>query len=482
MDARITEKTDVAATIEITVPVDVVDATFERVFGALARQVRVPGFRPGKAPRGVLLQRVGADALAEEVREAVVDEHYPRAVRELDLTPVHAHFHADAPVAGQPFTFTVHADLYPEFTLADPETIELDDAPVALTDADVAETLERLREDHATLVPIERPVAAGDVVYVETQGEGGGSAMPIDLDRTEPDLAAQLHGKVVGDELVLDLGPDPVREGAVTEDAESEEAAAEPPRRSLAVKITDVKEKDRPDFDDAFAATLGFASWAEVDAEVRRQLTAERDREAFMAQRDAFVDKLTAATDVPLPAALVRRRQGVLLEDLARDLQRRGTTLDAYVANLEGEGKREAFEAELRSAAERAVKRDLVLERLLEAQGTTVEDADLEEALRHLARRERMDLARFKRERGEEWIENYRFLLARDRTVDAMVRAKTGRGAADSVEVDAASAATAAADAAASGAPASEAGDDTADGASSAGASPSDDEDAASSH
>ncbi len=459
MDARITEKTDVAATIEITVPAEVVDATIERVFGALARQVRVPGFRPGKAPRGVILQRVGADALAEEVREAVVDEHYPRAVRELELTPVHAHFHAEAPVAGQAFTFTVHADLYPEFTLVDPATIELDAGPVALTDADVQETLDRLREDHATLVPVERPAAAGDVVLVETQGEGGGSAMPVDLGRTEPALAAQLLGKVVGDEVVLDLGVDPVPEAVpdAATDAEatesSAEAPAEAPRRTLAVKVTDVKEKDRPELDDAFAATLGFAAWAEVDAEVRRQLTAERDREAFTAQRDAFVEKLTAGTEVPLPGVLVRRRQSHLLEDLARDLQRRGTNLDAYVASLEAEGKREEFETELRAAAERGVKRDLVLERLLETEGTAIDDAELEEALRHLARRERMDVARLKRERGDEWIQNYRFLLARDRAVDGIVRAKTGRGPAD------AAATATAADAAATAADAGDASD-----------------------
>jgi len=446
----------VAATIEITVPVDVVDATFERVFGALARQVRVPGFRPGKAPRGVLLQRVGSEALAEEVREAIVDAHYPQAVRELDLTPVHAHFHADAPIAGQAFTFTVHTDLYPEFTLADPASIEIDAAAAEIADSDVQETLERLREDHATLVPVERAAQAGDVVFVETQGEGGGSAMPVDLDRTEPELAAQLRGKVVGDEVVLDLGADPVPEKPTPEKSTEEdaEAPAEAPHRTLAVKVTDVKEKDRPALDDAFAATLGFATWAEVDAEVRRQLTAERDREAFTAQRDAFVEKLTAATEVPLPGVLVRRRQGHLLEDLARDLKRRGTGLEAYLANLESEGKREEFETELRAAAERGVKRDLVLERLLETEGTAIDDAELEEALRHLARRERMDVARLKRERGDEWIQNYRFLLARDRAIDTIVRAKTGRGPAD------AAATATAADAAANDADAASGSDD----------------------
>lgn len=427
MDARITEKTDVAATIEITVPAAAVDATFERVFGALARQVRVPGFRPGKAPRGVLLQRIGADALAAEVRDALVDDHYPQAVRELGLTPVHAHFHADAPAAGQDFAFTVHADLYPEFTLADPDAIGIEHVAEPVTDEDVASTLERLREDHATLVPVERGAAPGDVVHVETQGEGGGSAMPVDLDRTEPELAAQLHGKVVGDEVLLDLGPDPVPTSTDGDAPEAQAPEADAPRRTLAVKVTNVQEKDRPALDDGFAATLGFATWAEVEAEVRRQLEAERDREAYAAQRDEFVEKLASATTVPLPGALLRRRQGQLLEDLARDLQRRGTGLDDYVARLESDGKREELENELKAAAERGVKRDLVLERLLEVRGTRIDDAELEDALRHLARRERVDVAKFKRDRGDEWIENYRFLLARDRAVEELVRAKTGR-------------------------------------------------------
>jgi trigger factor len=78
MDARITEKHDVAATIEVTVPAGRGRRHLRARLGALARQLRLPGFRPGKVPRGVLLQKVGADALAEEVRDALVDEHYPR--------------------------------------------------------------------------------------------------------------------------------------------------------------------------------------------------------------------------------------------------------------------------------------------------------------------------------------------------------------------------------------------------------------------
>ena len=441
MEARITERQDVAATLEVTVPADVVDATFDRVLDALARQVRVPGFRPGKAPRGVLIQKVGAEALAEEVREAIVDEHYPKAVRELGLNPVHAHTHADPPVSGTAFTFVVHADLYPEFTLPDVDAISLDTAGEPIGDADVEATVARLREDHATLVPVERPIEPGDVVFAESQGEGGGQLMPIDLERTEEHLVAQLLGKLVGDDLVLDLGEDPAAQvaspaaeepgeepgDAVDDTAAGDENDAAPaPRRSLTVKVADVKAKERPEADDAFAATLGFGTWTEVEAEIRRGLGVERERETFRAQRDELVEKMLGATEVPLPGSLVRRRQGHLLEDLAGDLKRRGLTMEKYVERLEQRGERENFETELREAAERSVKRDLVLERLVEARGTVVDDVELDAAVRHAALRERKDPERFKRDQGPDWVENFRFLLARDKTLDQIVSEKVG--------------------------------------------------------
>jgi len=449
MEARITEKTEVAATLEVTVPAAVVDATYERVLGALARQVRVPGFRPGRAPRGVLIQRVGADALAEEVREALVDEHYPKAVQELGLTPVHAHTHAEPPVTGAAFTFVVHADLYPEFTLPDVDTISIDTVGEAIGDEDVAATVARLREDHATLVPVERPIESGDVVFAESQGEGGGQLMPIDLERTEEHLVAQLLGKSVGDELLLDLGEDPAAAAAAEPtkeedtaaseggDAAAEDAAGTPaPRRSLTVKVADVKAKERPETDDAFAATLGFGSWAEVEAEIRRGLGVERERETFRAQRDELVEKLMGGTEVPLPASLVRRRQGHLLEDLAGDLKRRGLTMEKYLDRLEQRGERENFENELREAAERGVKRDLVLERLVEARGAVVDDAELDAAIRHAALRERKDPERFKRDQGTDWVENFRFLLTRDKTLDRIVSEKVGGQAVSSAAAD----------------------------------------------
>jgi trigger factor len=466
MHAELVDKQAVAATFTVTVPAEEVDAAFERILSQLARQVRVPGFRPGRAPRGVLIGRVGADALAGEVKEALVDASYPAAVRELKLMPVHAHFHSDAPVPGQDFTFEVKADLYPEFELPDLDAITIETPIPTLSASQVEETVERLRDEHATLVPVDRPVEEGDVVFVETLGEGGGSTMPIDLGRTEPRLVAQLLGRATGDELRLDLGPDPASaageaeargdegeaaagetdggapaegaEGAAPPEAPPEaaiEAPAEVPaegrRRFLTVRIDDVKAKDLPAPDDAFAQTLGFETWAAALEEIRSGLTRQLEREAEGAQRDEFVEKLVAATEMELPNYLVNRRKVGLLEELAGDLrQRQHTTLEAYLAALDERGTRGEFDAELQRAAERAVKRDLVLEALLERRGASLGDDEFEAAVRHMAARDRKDPRRFREEMGEEWLRNYRFLLERDRAVRSVVAEKTGRAVA----------------------------------------------------
>lgn len=218
MDAQLVEKNAVHATLKVTVPSEKVDAAFDRVLATLSRQVRVPGFRPGRAPRGVLIRRIGEEALAEEVRDALVDEAYPQAVRQLELSPVHAHFHADAPVQGQDFQFEVHAELYPEVTLPDLASITIEASRREVDDAMMADAIRQLRRENATLVPVDRGIEPSDWVLLESlpktdsdetteaaaaeeadtaapegaspeqesdEAEASGSTFPVDLDTTD---------------------------------------------------------------------------------------------------------------------------------------------------------------------------------------------------------------------------------------------------------------------------------------------------------
>lgn len=440
MEAQLVEKEGVKATLKVTVPASEVDRAYAAVLRQLSRQVRVPGFRPGKAPEGVLIKRIGSENLAQEVRDALVDENYPKAVRELDLSPVHAHFHADAPERGEDFSFEVHADLYPEFELPDFEEIVIDTEAPTVTDDMVEQTVARLQRENATLVPVDRPSQPGDTVMIQTIVEGAdeevGSQMPVDLEAVDEALAEQLLGKTIGDEVELQLGGGQAEaedaEDAGEEDAGEEDMSGEAPEppRTLHIRVTNVQEKDKPEADDELAQTLGFDSWQETVDEIRKSIQTQLERDAFEEQREEFVEKLMAQTDFDLPASLVNRRKVNLVENLADDLRQRGLTLEQYLEDLEEKGTREEFEGELLEAAERGVKRDLILERLLDQRGTQVTDAEFQQALRHLAAREGKDVQRFRRERDDDWLANYRFLLARDKALREVVRERTGGEAA----------------------------------------------------
>ena len=443
MRTKLIDKQAASAKFEVTVPAQDVDKTFGAILTSVARQVKVPGFRPGKAPKAVLVQRVGQDALNQEVRDALVETNYPKAVKELELTPVHAHFHADEPSEGSDYTFEVEVDLYPEFTLPDLGEIIIDTAAPPLTADMVEAAVKDLQRENATLVPVDRAVEPGDYVLVETLRDGveSGSVLPIDLERVDAAFAQQLLGKAMGDvvELSLTSGSDDedeydeeddqddadTGESGTEEEIAASAAATELPK--LTVLVKDVKEKEKPEADDELAKTLGFETWPEVEAKIRENLQRELENEAFQAQREEFIDKLVQETTLELPKSLVNRRKATLLNNLAQELQQNGVGLEAYLANLDETDKRTEFDAELQQAAELGVKRDMVLERLLENRGTTLSAKEFDDAVRYMAAREKQDLSRFRREAGEEWLENYRFALTRDKAVRETVRELLGQ-------------------------------------------------------
>ncbi len=412
METTLKDKQAVKATVEITADPTEVDAAFDKVLAAYARQVRVPGFRPGKAPRGVLVKRIGEEALAEEVREALIDDVYPQAIQEHDLTAIHAHAHGGNPSQGEPFSFELHVDLYPDFHLPELSEIVLDTEPEPIGEEQVEETVENLRREHATQVPVDRAAEPGDLVLIETVGaddepsDAEGNVMPVDLETVGEELAEQLVGHGIGDVVELQLD-DPSKSG--------EEDARAP--TTMRVRISDVKAKEKPDADDEFAKTLGFDAWDDVVKAIRGSLAGQAKERADEERREELVEKLMEHTEVELPPYLVNRRKMQLLENLARDLQRQGMQMDAYLQKLGEDGKREEFDAELQQSAERGVKRDLVLEKLLEVRPVEVDEDEFRDAVRHVAAREGMDAEALQRERGEEWLRNYHFLLMRDKAL-----------------------------------------------------------------
>jgi len=328
-------------------------------------------------------------------------------VRELELLPIHAQFHAHPPSEGQEYTFEVEVELYPPVTLPELSEIVLDTEPRTVSETMLQEAIAELRRDHATLVPVERPAEATDFLMLE--GADSELNLPMDLERASDSLTAQLIGKAMGETVELFLNDDHGPDEA-------------PARRSLKVVIKDIKAKEKPAPDDEFAKTLGLESWAEVEAKLSDSLQQQLDEQTLEEQMREFTDKLVAQTELAVPESMLQRRRHGLLHDLERELGHQGLTVASYQAQLEQQGRREEFEGELAETALKRVKRDLVLEKLLELRGTTVSDEEFEGSLRQVAQRQRSTLQKVKKELGEEGLTNYRFLLARSRALRETVR------------------------------------------------------------
>ena len=416
--------------------------------------------------------RVGKDAIAQEVRDALVQTYFPQAVQELELTPVAQHLHAHEPEDGQDYSFEAELELYPDFELPDVSQIVLDTEAQALSEELFQENIAALRTQHATLIPVERAAEPGDYLLVETVGTEGeeGSSIPVDLENVSPELAEQFLGRAIGDEIELTLDDDTTEEmadevvGEVIQElveehgedavevlaealdeieadegeegsSEAEVATDEP--TTLRVVLRDVKAKERPDADDDFAKTLGLETWAEVETQLRRNLELQLEQNALSEQQEEFTEKLVLGTDVSVPESLKTRRKSSMLQNLGRDLERQNLTLQGYLESLDAEeGKRAEFDRDLDEAAEEAVKRDLVLERLLEQRGTQLSNEEFDAALAYTAQRQNSTPQALRQEIGEDGLTNYRFLLARDKAVRESVRELLAAQSGDAVQGD----------------------------------------------
>ena len=464
MSTQLLEKEGVSAKFSVTVEAKEVSKTFDQKMSQIIRQVNVPGFRPGKAPKGMVLKRIGGEeALQQEVREALVDYYYPRALQELELQAVHiSNLEAENPSSNEDYSFTLEVELYPETKLADTSEIIIDTDRELVTEEAYEETVLGLRNENAIQTPVDRPSAENDVLMVAFE-DSEENIFPMDLGQAGDKMSSQMLGKSIGDVVEIDLAQtltddaeaaeleageledadadaldaaaqadamaaqDAEADGdeAATEDssddvsADSAEASAEEEAmKPFKLVIKDIKEKELPELDDDFAESLGLKTWAEVETNIRANLQNELDRKSFDAQLDEFIEKLVEGSEVDLPDSFVIQQKQQLLRELEGNLKKQGSTLNDFMLNLaEDEEEKAKFDSELDTQATFNVKRDLVLDAMLEARGTKMSDQEFESSIAYLAHSEQTTVKKLRKERGDDWFKNYRYLLTRQRAL-----------------------------------------------------------------
>jgi trigger factor len=367
--------------LEIEVPPTEVDRHFATAYRHVAERTRVPGFRPGKAPRTVIDRFVGRASVLAEAIDHLVNESYGAALDQTDIIPIdqpQVDIDPDALGEGRPVSFTATVAVRPDVQLGAysdyPFTLEIPET----TDEQVNQVIEDLREQQATLRPVDgRSAQISDIASVKFAGTidrepfEGGSAdrLPVVIgeDRMIPGWEEQLVGMEIGAKKEFNITfPDDYR----VEELRGKQAHFE-------VELLDLREKLLPEIDDAFAQASGeVQTLDELRAEIRDALTKRAEAEARHNFGDRIIDFAVSNATVELPEVMVANEVEIMRDEMRSRLAQQRIGLDQYLALAKQTP--EELTSELREPASRRVKTLLVLSAIAEKQGIDATDAQID--------------------------------------------------------------------------------------------------------
>ncbi|NKY59852.1 trigger factor [Nocardia flavorosea] len=370
--------------INVEVPFEELKPDFDRAYKALAKQVRIPGFRPGKAPAKLLEARLGRGAVLEQVVNDALPGRYSEAVTtsevkvigqpEIEITKIED---------GEELAFTAEVDIRPEIALPeDYSSIAVTVDAIEITDADIDEQLQSLRQRFGTLVGVERAVQDGDFVSIDLSATVDGEEVP---EAATTGLSHEVgSGQLIEglDDTLLGMSAGESKEFTstlVAGDHAGKEAA-------ITVTLGSVKERELPEADDEFAQLASeFDTIDELKADLRTRV--ERNKKVQQAGdiRDQVLEKLLDTVEVPLPEAVVKAEIDAVEHDAVHGFDH---DEEKFAAALEAQGSsREEFDADTKEAAEKSVKTQLLLDAVAEAEGTQVGQEELTERILFQAQR-----------------------------------------------------------------------------------------------
>ena len=380
--------------INVEVPFDELKPDFDRAYRKIAQQVRIPGFRPGKAPARILEARLGRGVVLDEVVNAAIPTKYSEAVTSADdVSPIGRPDIEVTEIAdGDHLAFTAEVDVRPQITLPDLDAIAVTVDDVEVDEAAVTEQLDNLRARFGTLTGVERAAADDDFVLLDLSATVDGEAVE--------EAATSGFSYQVGQGGLIDGLDEAVRGLSAGESTTftSQLVAGEYADRDAEVTatVTAVKERELPEADDEFAQLASeFDTLDELTDDLRARLGQVRRMEQLTQARDKVLDAIVDATEVPLPESVVAAEVESRLHDAVHAFDHDDARFAEF---LEAQGKtREEFDADVRTEAERNVRTRLVLDALADAEEVSVDDQELTERILYQAQQYQMPPEEFVR-------------------------------------------------------------------------------------
>ena len=408
--------------INIEVAPDDVAREMDKALADVGKKAKIPGFRPGKAPKNIVERHYG-DEVKSEVVHRLVTESYMKALQEHNLNPV------DMPeienistlAKGSPLTFTAVVEVRPNIELGVYDGVEVKETAVAVSDAEVTETIDRLREMYAQLEVVEgRPIEKNDTAIIDFEGFRDGKTIE-GAKASDYMLSLGSNSLIPGfEEQLVGMNRGETREISVTFPADYNNKDLAGKDAAFTVTLKEIKKKVLPELNDEFAKDIGNnATVAELTEGIKKDIEYRKKNDQASAQREELLSKLVDAHTFDIPPGMVERELQSMARSHATRMARQGVDVKSFDFPK--------FSAENKQLAEKRVKGILLLDVIAEKEKIDVTDQEVSSAIAVMAKSsgQTADAVRKYYESLDGGVENLRSSLMREKTLSLLLsRAK----------------------------------------------------------
>ncbi len=395
LTTTVTELPESRVRVQVQVPASELEQSIERKARELAGTLKLPGFRRGKVPAPLVIQRIGREAVMEDAVRDTLSHWYVDALKDADIVPVGDPEVAlgELPPRGADLEFSFEIGVLPKAELGEYKGLEVGRAEPEVADEQVQQEIDQLRDRLARLEAVERPAQEGDFVVLDYAGSltaEDGSREPFEGGEGRDQLIELGSGNLIEgfEQALVGAGAGESRTLELSFPGDYGRAELAGRAASFEVKLKEVKRKQLPDVDDDLAIDTGFDTVAELREDIRRRLLEVEERRVESEFREAALDAAAEHAQVQVPPALVEGRAREMWERMLHTLSHRGISREAYLS-ISDRSEQESL-AELAPDAERALRREAVLTAVVQAEGIDPDEQELLESLAPMAEREQL--------------------------------------------------------------------------------------------
>ena len=357
------------------------DRSLDAAFKKIAREVNIPGFRPGKVPRRILEARVGSDYARQQALNDSLPEYYVRALAESNVDAISSpELNLTGGAESGPVIFEAVVEVRPTVRVPGYDGLQVTVPSPVATDAEITSQVDRMRNAFATLTLVDRQAHPGDSVTIDIEGSSDGESIDgltasdyvyeVGSGSVVPEMDENLTGASAGDILTFDAHVPGNDEQQI----------------DFVVTVKAVNEKVMPESNDAWAASASeFSTLAELRADIAKRMNLVKRVQANMAMRDETVKALVELVDGEVPDVLVEQELDRRLQDLNQRLAQQGADLNMYMQAM-GQSRQDLVEP-MREAATEAVKADLALRSVAASEEIQVSEEEITTEIENLAKR-----------------------------------------------------------------------------------------------